>query len=176
MWSEFALPQAIASFHASCPGIELELVTATRTEGLRPFASGESDLHCGGIDTGDLLPSSLRRERFLDMIAGIVAWRDHPLLSRNVRSDDLARCPWIEFDAPARTVPGDGRPSLRALLEQLHETIHTRVTTIIRAGTAGTFFMTRGPYLAWLSITFLERLPGLFRSHPVRTAFAMWRD
>ena len=87
MWSEIVLPQAIASFHQSCPGIELDLVTATRTEGLRLLASGESDLHCGGIDTGDLLPSSLRRERFLDMTAGIVAWRDHPLLSRDVRND-----------------------------------------------------------------------------------------
>ena len=162
MRSEFVLPQAIASFHASCPGIELELVTATRTEGLRLFASGESDLHCGGIDTGDLLPSSLRRERFLDMIAGIVAWRNYPLLSRKVRSDDLARCPWIDFDAPARTVPGDGRPSLRALLEQLHETIHTRVKTIIRAGTAGIFSWRMGPISLGSRPLFSNDSPGCF--------------
>ena len=174
MWSEIVLPEAIASFHESCPGIELELVTATRTEGLRRLVNGESDLHCGGIDTGDLLPSSLRRERFLDMTAGIVASRDHPLLSRNIRTDDLARFPWIDFDAPARTVPGDGRPSLRALLEELHETTHTRINTIIRTGTAGIFLMARGPYLAWLSTTFLERLPGLFL-RPLPIAFGRYR-
>ena len=137
-------------------------MTATRTEGLRLFASGESDLHCAGIDSGDLLPSSLRRERFLDMTAVIVAPRDHPLLSRDIRTQDLVRCPWIDFDAAATTVPCDGRPSLPVLLKQLQDTTHTHVKTIIRASTAGIYLLARGPYLAWLSTTFLEGLPGMF--------------
>lgn len=168
MWTDTVLPQAIARFHEDCPEIELKLDTATRIEGLRRLAHGESELHCGGIDCGELLPGFLRRERFLDMTAGIVAWRDHPLLDRHVTERDLARCPWIDFDAPAAFPPGDPRPSLAALLERLHETTHTRVHTIVRAGTAGLFLLARGPYLAWLSLTFLDRLPGGFlRSLPI---------
>ena len=52
---------------------------------------GETDLHCGGIDAGERLPDRLRRERFLDMTAGIVAWQGHPLLDRAVTAEDLAR-------------------------------------------------------------------------------------
>ena len=32
----------------------------------------------------------------------------------------------------------------------------------MRAGAAGLLLMAGGPYLAWLSLTFLERLPGRF--------------
>ena len=162
MWSDAVLPQAIARFHAACPGIELKLDTATRAEGLRRLAGGRSDLHVGGIDDGELLPAFLRRERFLDMTAGIVASRDHPLLARTITDEDLALCPWIDFDAPATLPPGDPRPSLGALLDRLHQTTHRRVRTVVRAGTAGPLLMAGGPYLAWLSLTFLERLPGGF--------------
>ena len=169
VWSDTVLPQAIGRFHAACPGIELKLDTATRSEGLRRLAAGESELHIGGIDAGELLPAFLRRERFVDITAGIVAWHDHPLLARNVTEDDLAHSPWIDFDAPANA-PTAGLPSLPALLERLHETTHHRVDTILRAGTAGLLLMAAGPYLAWLSLTFLERLPGLFL-RPLPVAF-----
>ena len=33
--------------------------------------------------------------------------------------------------------------------------------TILRSGSAGLFLVAGSPYLAWLSLTFLERLPGL---------------
>ena len=82
---------------------------------------------------------------------------------------DLSRYPWIDFDWPATPSPGDGRPSLDALLERLGETVPTRVKTVLRAGTAGLLLMADGPYLAWLSLTFLDRLPGGFlRPQPVR--------
>lgn len=35
------------------PGIELKLRTASFAEGLRLLADGESDLHCGGIDSDE---------------------------------------------------------------------------------------------------------------------------
>ena len=162
MWSDAVLSLAIARFHEIYPDIELKLDTVTRTEGLRRLASGESDLHCGGIDDGALLPTLLRRERFLEMTAGIVAGRDHPLMVRKITDDELARCPWIDFDAPVTFPPGDHRPSLGALLDRLYRTSHRRVRTVVRAGTAGLLLMTGGPYLAWLSLTFLERLPGNF--------------
>ena len=95
------------------------------------------------------------------MTAGIVAWRDHPLLAREATDDDLVRSAWIDVDAPAAPAPGEGLPSLAALLEQLYETTHTRANTILRSGSAGLFLIASGPYLAWLSLTFLERLPGL---------------
>ena len=158
-WTETVLAEAAVRFHALFPAIELRLETATRAEGLRLLARGETDLHCGGIDGGERLPDFLRRERFLDMTAGIVAWRDHPLLAREVTADDLVRSAWIDVDAPA--APAENLPSLAAILEQLYETTHTRANTILRSGSAGLFLIAGGPYLAWLSLTFLERLPGL---------------
>ena len=155
------LAKAAVHFHALFPSIELRFETATRAEGLRLLARGETDLHCGGIDNGEQLPHFLRRERFLDMTAGIVARRDHPLLARQATADDLVRAAWIDVDAPAAPAPGEGLPSLAALLEDLYETTHTRARTILRSGSAGLFLVASGPYLAWLSLTFLERLPGL---------------
>ena len=162
LWSEAVVTQAAVRFQEAFPAIELTLETTTRAEGLRRLADGESDLHVGGIDPGQRLPDFLRRERFLDMTAGIVAGRGHPLLGRNVTADDLARWPWVDFDRPIGAAPAAGRPSLATLLERLHDTTHTRVTTVLRTGTAGVFLMAQGPYLAWLSLTFLERLPGRF--------------
>ena len=81
VWSEAVLAQAIVRFHNAFPAIELRLETTTRVEGLRRLEHGESDLHCGGIDEDEPLPDFLRRERFLDVTAGIVASRDDPLLS-----------------------------------------------------------------------------------------------
>ena len=161
LWGETVLAQAATRFQEVFPAIELRLATATRAEGLRLLADGRSNLHCGGIDDGRRLPDFLRRERFVDLTAGIVARRDHPLFARDVTGDDLARCPWIDVDASTAPAPGDPRPSLGALLDRLHETTHTRVTTIVRSGPAALFLMATGPYLAWLSLDFLERLPGL---------------
>ena len=158
MWIDTVLPQAMARFHAERPGIRLILDTATRAEGLRRLAGGHSDLHCGGIDGGELLPASLRRERFVDMTAGIVAWHGHPLLERDASDDDLARCPWIDYDAPVTLPPDDPRPSLAALLEQLHRSTRTRVRTVVDAGSCGLLLMAGGPYLAWL-LAHLHRAP-----------------
>ena len=171
---EAVLPHAIARFHERFPAVELDLETATRVEGLRLLAEGRSDLHCGGIDRGEALPTYLRRERFLDMTAGIVASRGHPLLAREITDGDLARSPWIDYDAPAMAAPGERRPSLGGLLERLHESTHTRVQTVIRTGSAGLFLMASGPYLAWLSLAFLERLPGAFLQ-PLPVEFGRYR-
>ena len=64
---------AVRAFHAAFPEVELKLRTAAWREGARLLADGRSDLHCGGIDTGEALPAHLRRKRFLDVTAGIVA-------------------------------------------------------------------------------------------------------
>ena len=58
MWIDAVLPPAMARFHAELPGIRLVLDTATRAEGLRRLAGERSDLHCGGIDDGELLPAT----------------------------------------------------------------------------------------------------------------------
>lgn len=177
MWIDAVLPPAMARFHAELPGIRLVLDTATRAEGLRRLAGGRSDLHCGGIDDGELLPASLRRDRFVDMTAGVVAWHGHPLLARDATDADLAHCPWIDYDAPVTLPPDDPRPSLAALLEQLYRSTHTRVRTVVDAGTSGLLLMAAGPYLAWLSLTFLERLPGRFlRPVPVALGRVRYRS
>lgn len=172
-WSDTVLPRAIARFHRVCPEVELRCETTTRAEGLRLLEAGRSDLHAGGIDTGELLPAFLRRERFVDVTAGIVAARDHPLLEGRVTERDLVRYPWVDFDAAA-TARATPRPSLATILDRLYRTTHTRVGTIVRAGAAGLLLMASGPYLAWLSLTFLERLPGRFL-RPLPLEFGRYR-
>ena len=174
-WSETVLAQALARFHAAFPAIEIELAAASRAEGLRRLADGASDLHCGGIDEGRRLPDFLRRERFLDMTAGIVAWRGHPLFEGPVGPADLVRCPWVDFDPPPP--PGARHPSLGAVLELLHRRTGARVATVLRARPGGLLLMNRAPYLAWLSLTFLERLPGgMLRPVPVRLGRHRYRS
>ena len=85
----------------------------TRAEGLRRLADGATDLHCGGIDGDEPLPDFLRRERFLDMTAGVVAWSGHPLLAAKVTRRDLSRYPWIDFDWPATPSPRRRPPVAR---------------------------------------------------------------
>ena len=143
-------------------------MTATRAEGLRRLADGDCDLHCGGVDTDEPLPAFLRRERFLDMTAGIVAWRDHPLFAGTVTPADLARYPWIDFDWPAPASLDETRPSLAAILAQLRGAGPAGIVTVLRLGAAGLFALATGPWLAWLSTELLERLPGgLVRPLPV---------
>ena len=160
MWMRAVLPTAIARFHQSCPGMELKLKTTPLVEGVRLLANGDSDLHCGGIDVSQPLPQFLRSERFLDMTWGIVAHRSHPLHAGGVSDEALADYPWIDFDAPLRSNGAGGEPSLSGVLDQLHDRTGKRVKTIVRAGSGGLFLMGAGPYLSWLSLTFLERLPG----------------
>ena len=155
---EVVLAHAIARFHERFPAVELYLETATRVEGLHLLAEGRSDLHCGGIDSGEALPTYLRRERFLDMTAGIVASRGHPLLGREITDDDLARSPWIDYDAAAMAAPGERRPSLTDLLERLYQSTRTRVQTIVRTGSAGLFLNGERP-LSRLALAHAEGHP-----------------
>ena len=167
-WAETVLARAAARLRETFPAVELRIENATRAEGLRRLAGGDSDLHCGGADAGDPLPAFLRRERFLDMTAGIVAWRDHPLLAGTPAPGDLARYPWIDFDWPASSPPDRGRPSLDAVLAQLRDAGPERLATVLRLGAAGLFALATGPWLAWLALDLLERLPGgLVRALPV---------
>ena len=167
-WSETVLPEALARFHEDCPGIEIRLETASRTEGLRLLAAGENDLHCGGIDAGEFPHASLRRERFLDVAAGVVAWHGHPLLSRSIADEDLARCPWIDFCR---------EPSLAGLLDRLHQATNIRAKITVQTGSASLSIMKGSPYLALLPLSFLERLPGQFlRPLPAEIAHSRYRS
>ena len=167
-WAETVLARAAARFREAFPAIELRVRSATRAEGLRRLADGDCDLHCGGIDTDEPLPAFLRRERFLDMTAGIVAWRDHPLFAGSVAPEDLARYPWIDFDWPAPASLDETRPSLAAILAQLRGAGAAGIVTVLRLGAAGLLALAGGPWLAWLSTELLERLPGgLVRPLPV---------
>ena len=55
---------------------------------------------------------------------------------------------------------GAESPSLDDLLDRLHARTGRRVASVIRAGTAGLALMASGPYLAWLPLELLVRLPG----------------
>ena len=89
-------------------------------------------------------------------------------IRRCVGCVDLARYPWIDFDWPTPASRDESRPSLAAILAQLRDTAHARVTAVLRVGGAGLFAMAGGPWLAWLPIELLGRLPGrLVRPLPV---------
>ena len=135
-WTETVLARAAARFREGFPAVELRIDTATRAEGLRRLADGDCDLHCGGIDT-DALPAFLRRERFLDMTAGIVASRDHRLFAGSVAPEDLARYPWMDYDWPAPASLDETRPSLAAILAQLRGEGPAGIVTVLRLGAAG---------------------------------------
>ena len=174
MWMGAVLPEVIAGFHETCPGVELKLKTTPLSEGIRLLANGDSDLHCGGINGSEPLPQFLRSERFLDMTWGIVAHRDHPLHSGTAGDEALADYPWIDYDAPLRADAANGRPSLTQVLDQLHDRTGKRVKTVTRGGSAGLSLMRAGPYLSWLSLTFLDRIPG-HPLKPVPVAFGSFR-
>ena len=160
VWMGAVLPEIIAKFHETCPGVEVKLKTTPLSEGIRLLANGDSDLHCGGINSNEPLPQFLRSERFLDMTWGIVADKSHPLHSGFAGEEVLADYPWIDFDAPLRSDAANGRPSLTGVLDQLYDRTGRRVKTVTRAGSGGLSLMRVGPYLSWLSLTFLDRIPG----------------
>ena len=74
------LPDVIARFHETCPGVELKLKTTPLSEGIRLLANGDQRpplrRHQSAMNP---LPQFLRSERFLDMTWGIVAHASHPL-------------------------------------------------------------------------------------------------
>ena len=181
VWMRAVIAPAAAAFRERAPGVALALRTAPFADGLRLLADGESDLHCGGADPGHLLPAFLRRERFLDLTAGIVARAGHPLLGTAPAPGDLAAWPWIDFDAataaPAGTAAapdGDGPASLDLLLDRLFRETGRRVATVLRAGAAGLSVMADGPWLALLPLELLHGLPGL-ELRPLDTAFGRHR-
>ena len=160
VWMGAVLPEIIAKFHETCPGVEVKLKTTPLSEGIRLLANGDSDLHCGGINGNEPLPQFLRSERFLDMTWGVVAHKSHPLHSGIPGEETLADYPWIDFDAPLRADAANGRPALTGVLDQLYDRTGRRVKTVTRAGSGGLSLMSVGPYLSWLSLTFLDRIPG----------------
>ena len=121
-WAETVLARAAARFREAFPAVELRIESATRAEGLRRLAGGDCDLHCGGVDTGEPLPAFLRRERFLDMTAGIVAWRDHPLFAGLVRPlpVDIGRYRYRSGFVARRSA--EDLPPFRALEQAVRDT------------------------------------------------------
>ena len=179
VWMQAVLAPAIARYREALPGVELALRTAPFAEGLRLLENGESDLHCGGADPGRPLPAFLRRERFIELTAAIVAGDGHPLLTRRPSVRDLSGYPWIDYDAPAFTAPaavppGDPETSLDPVLERLFRETGRRVTTRLRAGAAALLPMAAGPWLAWLPLELLDRLAEP-RPRPLSTRFGRQR-
>ena len=160
LWMQAVVAPAVQAFHAAFPAIELRLRTAAWRDGVRRLADGRSDLHCGGLDTGESLPAHLRREPFLDVTGGIVAANGHPLHADGPEPRDLAGWPWIDFDGPDGGDAGGDGPSLTAVLDELRELTGRPVRAVVRAGSAGLTLLADGPWLAWLPLDLLDRLPG----------------
>ena len=180
LWLQTVLVPAVADFHAAWPGIELRLRSASWRDGVRLLADGESDLHCGGLDPGEALPGFLRRERFIDLTAGVVAARGHPLHAATPAPADLAAWPWIDLDGQG----SDSGPSLAALLDEIGARAGRRVRALLRAGSAGLLLLAAGPWLAWLPLDLLRALPGTpiaplpleFGRHSYRAGFVARRS
>ena len=160
VWMQAVVAPAVRAFHGAFPEVELGLRTTSWRESVRRLADGGSDLHCGGLDTGEALPAHLRRERFLDVTAGVVAARGHPLHAPGRRRPrDLVDWPWIDVDGPAGAA-GGGQPSLAAVLDELHRQTGRRVRAVVRAASPGLALLAVGPWLAWLPLELIKRLPG----------------
>ena len=111
----------------------LQRRSAAWPEGVRLLADGRSDLHCGGVNTGEALP---------------------------VRPGDLVGWPWIKFDGPGAANDGAGRTSLAAVLDAFRNRTGRSVRAVVRAGSPGLTLLAAGLWLAWLPPDLLDRLPG----------------
>ena len=156
LWMQVVVAPAVQAFHSAFPEIELRLRTASWREGARLLDDGRSDLHCGGLDSGEALPAHVRRERVLEVTGGIVAGGGHPLHEAGPQPRDLAGWPWIDVDGRV----GAGRPSLAAILDELGDLTGAPVRAVMRAGSAGLTLLAAGPWLSWLPLDLLDRLPG----------------
>lgn len=156
VWLQAVLLPAVLAFHAAFPDVELKLRTASWRDGLRLLADGECELHCGGVDTGEALPAFLRRERFIELTAGIVAARDHPVHAGEPAARELADWPWIDLDGQAAS---DG-PSLAALLDEIGGRTGRRLRAVLHTGSTGLHFLAAGPWLSWLPLNLLDGLSG----------------
>ena len=174
MWTCAILPDVVRTFHKTFPRIELNVDCTTRAEGLRRLVNGQSDLHCGGIDNDERVPDYLRRERFLEMTAGIVANQDHPLLNAHVTYADLVVWPWIDYDVSYVPVSDPAQSSLKDLLDELYQLTKVQARTIVRNGNGSLLLMASGPYLTRLPLAFLDRIPGLVLA-PIPIAFGQVR-
>ena len=179
VWMQAVLAPALARYRQALPAVELALRTAPFAEGLRLLENGESDLHCGGADPGRPLPAFLRRERFIELTAAIVAGDGHQLLTRRPAVRDLSGYPWIDYDAPAFTAPaavspGDSEASLDPVLERLFRETGRRVTTRLHAAAAALLPMAAGPWLTRLPLELLDRLTEP-RPSPLSTRFGRQR-
>ena len=165
LWMRTVVAPATVHFHTACPGVGLTLRTVPFSEGVRLLESGESDLHCGGVDGGQPLPAFLRREPLFKVTAGIVARRDHPLHSAHPTPDDLVRSPWLDWldgYASSRTGADERGASLGSVLERLRERTGERAGPVFRTGAAaGLLLLAAGPWLSWLPFAFLARHPEL---------------
>lgn len=85
-------------------------------------------------------------------------WRARPVRGPHPRSQ-AARYPWIDFDYPPSIPIDETRRSLEAILGQFGGTASPAIT-VLRLGAAGLFTLAAGPWLAWLPLDLLERLPG----------------
>ena len=143
---------------------------------MRRHADGASDLHCGGIDDERPLPAFLRREPLLEVTAGIVARRDHPIQAARPTPADLGRHLWLDCYASAHADGERRGPSLAGVLERLRARTGARVGPVLRAGAAGLLLLVNGPRLLWAPLALLARLPLAFGRRRYRTGLVARRS
>ena len=174
LWMRAVVVPAALRFEKAFPGVALTFRSVPFAEGVRLLEAGDSDLHCGGVDAGGPLPEYLRREPLLRLTGGIVARRGHPLRSRRPTPEDLVGSPWMDCDATERAGADARGPSLTAVLARLFERTGVRAGPVLRMGAAGLLLLAEGPWLSWLPLALLARVPAL-GIEPVPTAFGRRR-
>ena len=70
---ETVLAEAAARFREAFPVVELRIEGTWRAGELRRLAGCEAEMRCGDIDADEALHGFLRREKFMELTAGIVA-------------------------------------------------------------------------------------------------------
>lgn len=155
----------------------MRLRSAGRAEGLRLLAADDYDLHCGGIDDRRRLPDHLRRETLPPVTIGVVARLRLPLQAGAATPEAWAHWPSVDCIADAQPSggPAPDPASPDDFLESLHARTGRRVAPVVRAGAAGLALMAAGPYLAWIPLELLVRLPGRPLS-PLPLKFGRWRS
>ena len=96
VWSQNYLPPIIAEFLALRPGIQIEMQTGVIDTLVPRLVSADLDLICTTLDFPD--SSDMVKEPLVEVVHGIFARADHPLILRGaVSPKELASWGWVTF-------------------------------------------------------------------------------
>jgi LysR family transcriptional regulator, regulator for genes of the gallate degradation pathway len=88
------LPNAVSSFHAIHPEIDIRIIEGSRAELVEPLRDGELDMMVGALRL-PLIDPDLTQYPMFDDQPIIIGRKDHPLAGRGFDIQALSQCDWI---------------------------------------------------------------------------------